>query len=179
MMPPPTYTEELRRAKYHVQVEIEDRDEVDQTPADIPVRCRVRRAFRGDDLHVGDAVRFTVSVFSRGDVIRLGGEGWMDYAYFQKARYFEVFLYGLPPDCEVALSQIFIIGRISLWPKIAVPTESELDAEWAYFKFHGHFGAPFTIRNGLVWWPIRLWRRVRWERNQRRIPAAGCTDPTQ
>lgn len=161
MMPPPRYTEELLRAKYHVQVEIEDRGEVDQTPAHIPVRCRVRRVFRGHDLHAGDVVQFSVAVCRAVSELFPGGETWMRNSDFQRAKYFEGFLYGTPPNCEVALSRIFIIRGISHWPRIAVPTEKELDAAWRYFNSGGHFGAPFALGNGPLWRLLRLWRRLR------------------
>ncbi len=133
MMPGPAYTESRLRAKYHVQVEIERRD-IDQTPACVPVSCRVHRIFRGDALlTVGDTVRFSVAVFREYDDIPAGGDRWMHYDVFEQATYLEVFLDGTPPDCKVARSQRYPITRLSDTPQIAVPTEEELAAEWEEF----------------------------------------------
>jgi hypothetical protein len=137
MMAPPAYTESRLRAKYHVQVGIESRD-MDRTPALVPVCCRVRRVFRGDDrLHVGDPVRFSIAVCRDGEDIPEGGDLWMSYEDFQNAEYLEAFLDGIPPDCEAARSQRFVIARLSNDPQIAVPTEKEVAAAWTAFHSAG------------------------------------------
>jgi len=152
MMAPPTYTEALLRAKYHVQVEIEGREVVDKTPAHASVRCRVHHVFRGDDLHVGDSVRFPVSVCREDDEIPAGGVSWSLLGAFQKARYLEAFLDGNPPDCVVACSHTYFIGELSGKPKIAVPTEDEVAAEWL----------DFNTRRSLGTWLLAQGRPLRW-----------------
>ena len=158
MMAPPTYTEALLRAKYHVQVEIEDRVEVVQTPTHTPVTCRVCRVFCGNDLHVGDTVRFEVSVCREGDDIPAGGVLWSSYDDFQKARYLEAFLEGNPPDCEVACSHTYFIEELSDKPEIVVPTEEEVAAEWLYFNTQSTLGTWTLARGKPLRWLLKLVR---------------------
>jgi len=136
MMPSPAYTEAKLRARYHVQVEVEEREEVDSTPAHPAVSGRVRHVFRGDDLRFGDVVRFSVAVVRKSEVDKIpaGGLLWMTYSAFQNTTYFEVFLDGEPPECHVVRSQVFSIECLSERPQIPAPTKKEVNAEWAEWK---------------------------------------------
>src|SRR5262245_5580307 len=133
MRSPREEAESRLRARYHVQVEIEER-RVDEGPTIVWVHCRVRRLFRGAGLGLGDFVWFWVVVsVDTGEKIP-GFQSWVDRVAFENATYLEVFLDGDPPYCGVASGQCFVIERLSDVPQVTVPTEEELADEWRRYQ---------------------------------------------
>ena len=158
MMAPPIYNESRLRAKYHLQIEINDRAEVGQTPTDTPLFCRVRRVFRGEDLHIGDDVRFTVYVIGDLEEVDPDVEGFMYLSTLLAARYLEVFLEGEPPNLALTLSEFGVIQRPSDEPRLAVPTEAEVAAEWLDFNTRSRLGTWLLAQGRPLQWLLKLAR---------------------
>jgi hypothetical protein len=137
VMPLFAYTQKRFEARYHVQVK-HDRDVIHETTGIVPVRGRVVTVFRGDNkLRVGDEVRFSAAIYHDPDEVPPGGWSWTHIASFNNAEYFELFLNGKPPLCEVADYTILIIGAPSKTPQAHVPTKQELSRQVAEWESHG------------------------------------------
>ena len=149
VMPLPAYLETLFRARYHVQMELEQPRVIGQTPAYVAVSGWVGRVFRGDGaIQPGDLVRFRVAVCRPGDSIPVGGQLWVPLENFAPARYLEVFLNGVPPECEVAGSGYRVIEKFTHAPCVAAPTDEEVTAAWKRFYLLSR--GPLLGR--LMWW---------------------------
>lgn len=114
MLQPIFYLLARHRAQFHVQAEICSVAMPDRTPGFATVEARVERVFRGGPgLQPGDAVRFAAAVTRPDDRLPIGGIIWQSWDAVASARWAEAFLNGVPPDCEIALSQ---------WTLLAAPT---------------------------------------------------------
>ena len=117
MLPLSHYEQARRDAEFHVQVKIRHVQSNVATPGQARVDAEVIRIFRGQHaLKLGDAVRFVVSVLTGNENFKdvpFGGTIWTNYNDLQAAKYLEVFLDGLPPECAVALWQLVIIDSPS------------------------------------------------------------------
>lgn len=140
MMPPPAYPEARLRALYHLQVEVTEAPNPEQTPAPVGVQSVVRRVFRTDGhISVGDAVCFDVWVSGEGDSILdlpLGPLIVMSLRALRNSMYLEVFLNGTPPQCHLAADQCASIYELLDTPHMRVPTEAEVAAAWDEFNQH-------------------------------------------
>jgi hypothetical protein len=106
------------RARFHVQVQITDREAEPGTPAAVPVKGRVVRVFRSDGaLNVGDEVLFSVHVRRKGDDI-WPGPSFMLYETFANANHMELFLDGNPPQCEVLLDECIALDGPTRRPRL-------------------------------------------------------------
>lgn len=149
VMPAAAYLEAQCRARYHVQVELERPPAIGQTPAHVLVSGWVGRVFRGDGaLQPGDWVHFRVAVCRSGDPVPCGGELWMDVQDLAPARYLEVFLDGVPPECRVAGSRCQVIEKFTHAPRIAAPAAEEVAAAWKRFDLL----ASGPLLGRLLWW---------------------------
>lgn len=156
VMPMPAYLEARLQARYHVQVELNRTPAIGQTPAYVPISGWVRRSFCRDGmLKLGDIVRFQVAVCRPGDPLPCGGELWMDVQDLAPARYLEVFLDGVPPECRVAGSGRCVIEKLTDAPCAPAPTAEEIAAAWKRF---------YLLRSGpllgrIEWWMKRCKRQ--------------------
>lgn len=106
------------KARFHVQVQLEQPGADFETPAVVPVRGRVVRVFRGGRaLRVGDEVRFSVTVFRRGGPV-WPGAGFMWYDEFIRTTYMEAYLNGDPPACELPLHECTAIDGPTFWARL-------------------------------------------------------------
>ena len=128
-MPRNAYEELRRRARYHVQVIVVDRDRESTEPGHhLWMRCRVHKVFRGgasffaDDtaLSSGDTLSFSVPVRRDGHIVLF--ERSLSYDEYLAAKYFKVFLDGGPQVCFVPGSHWLVIEALSDRSQIGTPS---------------------------------------------------------
>ena len=105
MLPLSHYEQARRDAEFHVQVKIRHVQSNVATPGQARVDAEVIRIFRGQH-----ALKLGNENFKD---VPFGGTIWTNYNDLQAAKYLEVFLDGLPPECAVALWQLVIIDSPS------------------------------------------------------------------
>jgi hypothetical protein len=94
MMSPPAYVWARHDAAHHLQVEIVERGEVEEMPAEVPTRVRVVRVFKSSsDLGLGAELSLQVKVFR--DVFYEDSGGWLSAERYHTLRYVEVYLNGV------------------------------------------------------------------------------------
>jgi len=87
-------------APYHVQLELENNQEVQGLPVQTQVEGRVIRVFRSDGRLVsGDHVTFDIWLCQKGD--EPTGPAYIYYEQFLRASHMEVYLLGDPPECTL------------------------------------------------------------------------------
>jgi hypothetical protein len=153
MMPPPAYTQARLTARFHVQVEYEPPRQLAPTGGEscgyVAVCASVRRVFRGEPLlRSGDLVNFSVPIYWDKRRILLG-ESWMSHVDFERGRFIELFLDGIPPECTICASQYKMIAAPSELPEMQIPTKEQLAEEWAKFEER-------SISSSRKWW--QFWK---------------------
>jgi hypothetical protein len=136
-MPLYAYTRRRLDARYHVQVKLTHHTSAQATDI-VPVQGYVATIFRGDDkLKCGNEVRFSAAVYRNVEEIFPSGWLWTQLDSFNKAEYLEVFLNGVPPDCELADYKILIIDAPTESPIAQLPSEDEYLEQFAEFNSRG------------------------------------------
>jgi len=132
-------------APFHVQLELEKTRVLECVPGDMQVSGRAVRVFRTDGrLAVGDHLAFTLWICRAGD--EPTGPAYIYYDDFMGASYMEVYLYGSPPDCQLAGYELSVVDAPSDEPKLP-PDEFDFwlktaggDIRWWQFwkRFSSH-----------------------------------------
>lgn len=118
-------------APYHVQLQLEGKSEPSRSPGDVLIQGRVVRVFRSDGrLATGDKVTFKIWLCQPGD--EPTGPAFIYYEPFMQATHLEAYLYGTPPNCQLAAYEFAILSNPTEVPmmtvaqlqEMAVPTSS-------------------------------------------------------
>jgi hypothetical protein len=113
-----------KTAPYHVQLQLDKAGSV-KVPREIVLRGRVVRVFRSDGrLRPGDAVAFKIWVCQPGDEPTC--PALIYYETFLQASHLEAYLYGTPPDCNLAAYEFAVLSAPTDEPSM---TLSQLE-EW-------------------------------------------------
>jgi hypothetical protein len=125
----------LRDARYHVQVRVIGvpyvRPVLERGYGPASVKGEIVNVFRGDeDLKIGDKVKFSANCHTDEKNRPLGGYCGYRLDEFEKVEFFEVFLNGAPPHCQLAHEgSTYIIEATSITPKCDIPTEEDIQLE--------------------------------------------------
>ena|SRR5690349_21751699 len=126
VMPHKAYEDAMRRARFHVQVEVTELDPPQAWGLPEPLRPkrlhflagRVVRVFRTDgSLATGDSVIIQVPVVPAGEEPLVDVEGQIDESAIAGLRFFEAYFDGDPPQLEIAAG---------LWRPLAGVTNNPL-----------------------------------------------------
>ena len=112
-------------APYHVQFQLDKKAEPLKVPSDIVLCGQVVRVFRSDGrLGRGDRVGFKIWVCQPGDEIT--GPAFIHHDAFMQASYIEAYLYGTPPDCNLAAYEFAVLSAPTDEPSMTVAQLEEL-----------------------------------------------------
>ena len=137
-------------APFHIQLELEKSEDFHPW-GDIQVHGRAVRVFRTDGrVAVGDSLGFALWVCRPGD--EPTGPAYIYYDDLKTARYMEAYLYGDPPECELAAYEFNVIDTPSDEPTLT-PRELEESLE----QFGTSRPVPVRTQEETRWW--RFWRR--------------------
>ena len=108
-----------REAPLHVQLQLT------RVPANcpsrgdvVPIEGRVVRIFRGQSLvEAGATIRFPLWVCEKGD--EPTGPAYVHHGALLQASHLEAYLYGTPPDCEVAAYEFVLLNGASQDPRLS------------------------------------------------------------
>jgi hypothetical protein len=111
-------------APFHVQLQLKKPLSIPRVAGDVQVQGRVVRVFRTDGrLALGDCVGFVVFACNPGD--EPTGPAYIYLDDLTKARYMEIYLYGDPPECELAAYEFTLVSGPSDEP-LLTPRELEM-----------------------------------------------------
>jgi len=138
MMAPPAYLQYKRSADHHLQVEIVDREELENRYGRVPVRARVRRVFKStSNLQPNDELSFELKTFRMPDFPPPDAGGWIEYEHFKEVRYLEVYLDGQSEGLGVAAfgALHYSIDDLTEKPVVPRPSLFKLALCTARFKY--------------------------------------------
>lgn len=112
-------------APYHVQLQLEGKSAPSRSPSEVVLQGRVVRIFRGDGrLGSGDCVAFKLWVCQPGDAPT--GPAFIYYEAFMQATHIEAYLYGTPPNCQLAAHEFEALNGPTDEPMMTVAQLQEL-----------------------------------------------------
>lgn len=121
MLPPEVYLRGRRKARYHVQVEIESVAPKAERSYTTRVHARVRTVFKSDGtVGEGTLVEFDLWVVDSWDDISTGPVWFLLADTVKPQKLLEVFLVGEPPACEVVSWQACPIPARSTTPRMSL-----------------------------------------------------------
>jgi hypothetical protein len=114
-----------RTAPFHVQLELEKPHAIKWVPDEIRIHGRAVRVFRTDGrLAAGDHLTFPLWVCRPRD--EPTGQAYIYFDDLMTASYLEAYLWGTPPDCELAAYEFRVIRAPSEEPTLTLRELEEL-----------------------------------------------------
>jgi hypothetical protein len=112
-------------APYHLQFQVDPLSEPSRSPSEVVIRGNVVRTFRSAGrLGSGDKIAFKIWVCEPGD--EPTGPAFVYYDQLMQATYIEAYLYGVPPNCELAAHEFALINAPTEQPGMTVAQLREL-----------------------------------------------------
>ena len=112
-------------APFHGQLELEKSEDFDALLGERRIYGRTVRVFRSDGrVSVGDRLGFALWVCHPGDIPT--GPAFIFFDDLKPARYMEAYLYGDPPECELAAYEFTVIRTPSDEPTLTPRQLEEL-----------------------------------------------------